>query len=87
VLLMVGFIAVSIRNAEQGRWTQASFSLINAAFMTYALVYYIGLRALFEDITAGLRAQWRNRFYHAEIIPMPLRWLPSSISAKRSKRA
>lgn len=85
LLLLVGFIASSIRNAEEGKWLPTFFSALNSCFMLYVLVYYIGVKALVEDVLAAPMARWRAMFHHAEIIPMPLRWIPATIGAKRKR--
>jgi hypothetical protein len=50
--------------------SQSIFALINAGFLTYALVHFIGLKAAFEDITVSIKNLWRSKFYNAEIIQM-----------------
>lgn len=85
-LMFVGFIAVTMRNFHEEKWLQTTFSALNSVFMLYSLVYYIGVQAMMEDIAAVFVHRWKQTFHHAEIIPMPLRWIPSGIKRKRAAR-
>lgn len=76
VALLFGFIGGAVHHAGEQKWLQTGFSLINCFFMAYALIHYIGLKALWEDIAAVFVTRWRNTFHHAEVIPMPRRWIP-----------
>ena len=54
-----------------GHDSKVVFALINMAMSTYALVFFVGVKAAFEDIFAGVRSRLRNLYHNAEIIPMP----------------
>ncbi len=85
--LFVGFVVATVRNVQLDRDMQAGFSLLNAAFMAYSLYFFIGIKALWEDSIAPVKALWRNTFHHAQVIPLPLRWIPNTLASKRRKRA
>jgi len=87
VLLAIAFFAMSAENIAKEQWSQATFCLLNAGLMIYALTYFIGFKAIGEDMVAGIKMRWREAFYHAEIIPLPARWIPSSLSVRTRKRA
>jgi hypothetical protein len=85
VLLFIGFIIFAVKNINKGHNMQAGFSILNALFMAYVLCYYIGPKAVWDDSLAPVKALWRKTFHHAQVIPMPLRWIPGSLSAKRKR--
>lgn len=60
VFLTVNFLALTAYYAYTGNWSKFGFTAINAAFFTYALVYFIGVREAFEDIFGGLRSAART---------------------------
>ncbi len=87
VILPIAFTAFAVQDIEQARLPQAAFASFNAALFTYALVHFIGIRAVAEDMVAGLRARWRNAFHNAEIIPIStVRWIPASLAATRARK-
>ncbi len=62
-----------VRHAMNAEWTYAVAGAAGSFLFGYAIVTYIGVKALFEDMFAGLRIRWRNNFHHAQIIPLPTR--------------
>jgi len=46
----IGYVA----DLAQGRWIHASFILVNAAFLGYAVIHFIGLRESREDFLRGM---------------------------------
>ena len=69
---------------EIGAWNKAMFSSVNAIFISYALVYYMGIKETFYDMFSGVISFWRNNFYHAEIIQIPsMRRRVAAVSAIR----
>ncbi|MBM3618069.1 MAG: glycosyl transferase [Alphaproteobacteria bacterium] len=60
VLLTVNFLGLAMYYAYVGNWSKFGFTAVNAAFFTYALVNFIGVRAAFEDIFAGMRTTYRT---------------------------
>jgi len=54
-----------------GHTSKVVFALINMAFATYALVFFVGVKAALEDTFAGVILRMRNLYRNAEIIPMP----------------
>jgi hypothetical protein len=71
LLMPMLFFGIAAQNAMLERWSQAVFALINCAFMTYAVVYFIGVRACFEDIAAPLRTRAKRMSQQAEILAIP----------------
>lgn len=71
LLIPFALVATAVHSANEGRMTQAVFSLLNAGLFAYALVYFMGLPSTFEDLLAGVRGRWRAAFHKAEIIPLP----------------
>ncbi len=71
VLMPITFASVAVRYAMMHHWAQFSFTMLNTGFLTYALVYYVGVKAAMEDMLAGVKMRWRKAFYNAEIIQIP----------------
>lgn len=67
VFLVVNFLLLTAYYGYKGNWSKFSFTAINAAFFTYALVKFIGVRAAFEDIFAGMRSTARS----AGVVALP----------------
>lgn len=57
LLMPIAFIGMAAHGLQQERYVSAGFSLLNSAFLTYALVYLMGLRATLQDIAGGASAQ------------------------------
>jgi hypothetical protein len=53
--IMIYCIGFSIFDFVMGRWAHGSFAAANAAFLVYALVYYMGVRNSLTDVNAALR--------------------------------
>lgn len=54
-LVMIGYcIYMGIANVIEREWSPAAYAFINLAMLLYALVYYIGVRAMAEDLWASL---------------------------------
>jgi len=51
-------------------FSQALLSAINAGFMLYALVHYMGIKATLEDVFAVFIRSWKQMFHQVEIIPL-----------------
>lgn len=69
-ILPAAFISVGMHHILQGHYSQSIFSFINASFLIYALVNFIGIKGAAEDVFAGPIARWRLAFHKAEIIPI-----------------
>lgn len=70
-LMLFGMFAYAIvSQALLGHYAKASYAAINAVMLGYALVRFIGVKALFEDMVTPIRLHLRNRSYSAEIIPL-----------------
>jgi len=78
LMLLAGFSSLGLHSLLTHNWGQSVVFLLNAASMAYALVYFIGIKAMAEDIAAYAKMRWREAFYHAEIIPLrlPTAFLP-----------
>ena len=54
-LVLIGYFANRVlEEIDDTHWTQAAFAGANFAFLVYALIYFIGIRALFQDLGAAL---------------------------------
>jgi hypothetical protein len=51
--------------------------------MLYALIRFIGIKAIAEDISIGLKTRLREASHRAEIIPLPARWIENAVSQGR----
>ncbi len=71
VMMPVAFAYCALNQYLLGHTSKAVIALINTGFATYALLYFIGVRAAFEDMFATLLSHYRNVYRNAEIIPMP----------------
>ncbi len=71
VMMPVSYAVMAMQQMAQQHWAQFFFTMVNVAFLTYALVKFIGVRAAMEDMLAGVMVRWRNAFYNAEIIQIP----------------
>ena len=71
VIMPVAFAYCAAHQYILGHDSKVVFALINMAMSTYALVFFVGVKAAFEDIFAGVRSRLRNLYHNAEIIPMP----------------
>lgn len=88
VALGAYFVHLTMHYAAQGAWAGATFSFVNSALFIYALVRFIGIRAIAEDTTVAIRERWRTLFHHAQIIPISRgreRPLPPAAVAKIRK--
>ncbi|MBY0408426.1 MAG: glycosyltransferase family 2 protein [Rickettsiales bacterium] len=71
VAMPLAFAYCALNQYLLGHGSKAAFALINMALATYALVVFVGVRAAFEDMLAGVRSRLRDAYQNAEIIPMP----------------
>jgi len=71
VAMPVAFGYCAFEQHMLGHNSKVTFALINAAMATYALVFFVGVKAAFEDIFAGVRSRLRSAYHNAEIIPLP----------------
>jgi cellulose synthase/poly-beta-1,6-N-acetylglucosamine synthase-like glycosyltransferase len=58
--LAANFLMMSLHYALVEKWPQFGFALLNAFMFTYALLAYIGPRAVWEDVLAGLHGTLRR---------------------------
>jgi cellulose synthase (UDP-forming) len=80
-------LTVTAQHVLAGHWVQAGFSSINTTLLTYALIRFIGIKAAFEDMLAGVRMRWQSRFHNAVVLPIPAvrtSAIPSVAFAKRA---
>jgi len=70
VMLPLGCSFMMVDHLIHARYMHAAFSSINTILLVYALVYFIGVRAAFEDMFAGLRLRIKSRTHSAEILPI-----------------
>jgi hypothetical protein len=59
--LLVHWVAGAGFDFVAGRWPHGVFALVNAAFLLYAVVAFVGLRESREDVAAGLRARFGRK--------------------------
>lgn len=86
VALLIGFCAMTLHHITLLQWSQAAFSALNAGFLFYAVVYFMGMKETLQDLFAGLTARWRATFHTAEIIPLfTARWTPISLLTARKR--
>lgn len=53
-LAMIGYcVYMAIANGLEQEWSPVAYALINLAMLLYALVYYIGIRAMAQDLWAA----------------------------------
>ena len=71
VIMPIALAYCAINQYILGHHSKAIFALINTSLATYALVVFVGVKAAFEDMLAGIRFYLRSVYYNAEIIPMP----------------
>ena len=71
VAMPLAYAAAGMQQLMIHSHSQAVFSFINAAFLSYALVYFIGVQAAFEDMLSGVTVRLRRALHNAEIIPIP----------------
>ena len=64
------FASVVVSEMMGGQLSKALFACVNVVFSVYALVYFIGVKEAFEDVTAGITSRLRRSFHKAEIIPL-----------------
>ena len=58
---ILGFcLLAAAHDALRHQWSHAAFALANGAFLAYALVAFVGLRAAAEDVRAGLAQAWQR---------------------------
>ncbi len=69
VALATCCVYIAAHDLMQHNWVKAAFSAMNAAFMLYALAVFMGVRATFQDMFAGVFTYWKAAFHHAEILP------------------
>lgn len=63
-------IYLTLRYAATGSWAQATYTLMSAIASSYALLYFMGVRATVEDLFAGMTTRLRAWFHRAEVIPL-----------------
>ena len=59
--LLVWWLGAAIVTAIEHRWMSASFCLINALLLAYAITVFIGFRASWQDFVEGLRREKQKR--------------------------
>lgn len=69
--LAANFLVMALHYAMTNRIPQLAFALINAAMFLYALVYFIGPRAVVEDIAAGVKEVLRFKRAPGVVITAP----------------
>jgi cellulose synthase (UDP-forming) len=58
---MIGYcVYMAIDHAYTQEWRQMSYACINLALLLYALVYFIGVRAMAQDLWVSLQQQFRR---------------------------
>lgn len=67
--LAAGFVGLSIYYIIEQNWAKLGFVGLNAIFFSYALVYFIGVRAAMEDIAAGSGQAYRNTLQSMAKVP------------------
>lgn len=82
VAMPLAFAYCAINQYILGHNSKVVFALINMAFATYALVFFVGIKAAFEDMFSGVVMRIRNLYRNAEIIPMPSYQSDTSVSAQ-----
>lgn len=70
VLMPLVFIGTALHQIAIHHWAQSVFAFVNAGFLSYALIHFIGVKAAFEDIFADVKTRWKTAFHTAEIIPI-----------------
>jgi hypothetical protein len=63
--LILHFLNRTIEEIIDQHWGQVIFAATNFAFLLYALIYFIGLRAMIEDMAVSLENQisrLKNKF-------------------------
>ncbi len=71
VALLVLFSFSAIHKLMQGESAKAVLSMVNVAIFAYALIHLIGVKAIWEDMTVGIRRRLRVRTHQAQIIQLP----------------
>lgn len=69
--LAANFLVMALHYAMTNRIPQLAFALLNAAMFLYALVYFIGPRAVMQDIAAGMKEVLRFKHAPAVVITAP----------------
>lgn len=68
--MTVSFLGITINDVIHHIWFHAFFTGANTAFMTYAMVRFMGVRETLEDIFSSVISYWRTYSHSAEIIPI-----------------
>lgn len=63
-LVMIGYcVYMAVSHAILQEWSPVIYAGINLVMLLYALVVYIGVRAMFEDLWAAWLGVWRGFFF------------------------
>lgn len=87
VAMPLAFAYCALNQSLLGHTSKAVFSTLNMAMATYALVVFVGMRAAFEDMLAGVTSRLRSLYHKANIIPMPGYASGVSVPVQESNRA
>ena len=76
LVLPLACFDIGASDITQHNWMQAQMAFVNGLFFCYALVSYIGVGAVLQDIMAGAKDMWRSLASKAEDFVAPVRRFP-----------
>ncbi len=60
-LVMIGYcLYMAVDHALQEEWSPVIYSCINLALLLYALIRFVGIRAMCQDLWASWKETWKN---------------------------